>query len=240
MEIHPIAHFCSPFTSKFGIPKQSGLVEELEGTIVFEPKYRNPDALKGVEDFDYLWLIWGFSGNRHSATSLMVRPPLLGGNVKMGVFATRSPFRPNPLGLSSVKLRKVEWESERGPILHVRGGDLMDGTPIFDIKPYITYVDSHESARSGFVDRTPVHRLRVEIPDEIKELFSESEQKILIKTLELDPRPQYHQELQKQYGMPFGQYDIHFSVTSEGVLRVIGISRSDNDNAKFVKQPDGK
>ncbi|MGI6243884.1 MAG: tRNA (N6-threonylcarbamoyladenosine(37)-N6)-methyltransferase TrmO [Prevotella sp.] len=240
MEIHPIARFKSPFTSKFGIPKQSGLVEELEGLIVFEPEYRNPDALKGIEAFDFLWLIWGFSANKHSAASPMVRPPLLGGNVKMGVFATRSPFRPNPLGLSSVKLKGVEWESERGPILHVLGGDLMDGTPIFDIKPYITYADCHEDARSGFVDTHPIQRLKVEMPEELRRFFSENEQKILKKALELDPRPHYHQNPQKQYGMPFGHYDIHFSVTTDGVLRVTGVSGSNDDDAKFVKQPDGE
>ena len=137
MEIKPIARFRSPFTSKFGIPKQAGLVEELEGQIVFEPEYRNPDALRGIEGFDYLWLIWEFSANKHQANSPVVRPPVLGGNEKMGVFATRSPFRPNNIGLSSVRLSRVEWDGTNGPIIHVKGADLMDGTPIYDIKPYV-------------------------------------------------------------------------------------------------------
>ena len=139
MEIQPIAIFHSPFSSKFGIPKQSGLVEELEGTIVFNESYRSAEALRGIDSFDFLWLIWAFSANKHAANGLTVRPPLLGGNTRLGVFATRSPFRPNPLGLSSVKLKSVEWETSQGPVLHVLGADLMDGTPIYDIKPYVTY-----------------------------------------------------------------------------------------------------
>ena len=142
MEIQPIAIFHSPFSSKFGIPKQSGLVEELEGTIVFNESYRSAEALRGIDSFDFLWLIWAFSANKHAANGLTVRPPLLGGNTRLGVFATRSPFRPNPLGLSSVKLKSVEWETSQGPVLHVLGADLMDGTPIYDIKPYVTYARS--------------------------------------------------------------------------------------------------
>lgn len=150
MEIEKIATFHSPFGSKFGIPKQSGIVPELRGEIVLEKAYRNPDALRGIEDFDYLWLVWGFSANRHAPTSLTVRPPRLGGNERVGVFASRSPFRPNGLGLSSVRLDRVEWDTPRGPVLHVLGADLMDGTPVYDIKPYVTYADSHPEARSGF------------------------------------------------------------------------------------------
>ena len=164
MEIKPIARFRSPFTSKFGIPKQAGLVEELEGQIVFEPEYRNPDALRGIEGFDYLWLIWEFSANKHRANSPVVRPPVLGGNEKMGVFATRSPFRPNNIGLSSVRLSRVEWDGTNGPIIHVKGADLMDGTPIYDIKPYVVYADSHPDARSGFVDTRKWKRLEVVVP----------------------------------------------------------------------------
>ena len=161
MTITPIAHFHSPFASKFGVPKQSGLAPDLRGTIVFEPEWRNADALRGIEEFDYLWLIWAFSANRHQAVSPVVRPPVLGGNVRMGVFATRSPFRPNPLGLSSVKLDHVEWATSKGPVIHVMGADLMDGTPIFDIKPYVAYADCHEGVRSGFVDSHPMQRLTV-------------------------------------------------------------------------------
>ena len=137
MQIEPIARFRSPFSSKFGIPKQSGLVEELHGEIVFEPKYRNADYLRGIEEFDYLWLIWEFSANKHKAESPVVRPPVLGGNERVGVFATRSPYRPNPLGLSSVRLDHIDFDTNRGPVIHVLGADLMDGTPIYDIKPYI-------------------------------------------------------------------------------------------------------
>ena len=220
MELQPIAHFRSPFTSKFGIPKQSGLVEELRGEIVFEPAFRNADYLRGIEEFDYLWLIWEFSANPHKAVSPVVRPPVLGGNERVGVFATRSPFRPNPLGLSSVKIESVEWESARGPIIHVLGADLMDGTPIFDIKPYIVYADSHADARSGFVDKRQWPKLQVVLPDELHELFSDEQLKALRHTLELDPRPHYQNDPQKVYGMPFEGRDIHFRV-NDGVLTVL-------------------
>lgn len=220
MELQPIAHFRSPFTSKFGIPKQSGLVEELRGEIVFEPAFRNADYLRGIEEFDYLWLIWEFSANPHKAVSPVVRPPVLGGNERVGVFATRSPFRPNPLGLSSVKIESVEWESVRGPIIHVLGADLMDGTPIFDIKPYIVYADSHADARSGFVDKRQWPKLQVVLPDELHDVFSEEQLKALRHTLELDPRPHYQNDPQKVYGMPFEGRDIHFRV-SDGVLTVL-------------------
>lgn len=220
MELQPIAHFRSPFTSKFGIPKQSGLVEELRGEIVFEPAFRNADYLRGIEEFDYLWLIWEFSANPHKAVSPVVRPPVLGGNERVGVFATRSPFRPNPLGLSSVKIESVEWESARSPIIHVLGADLMDGTPIFDIKPYIVYADSHADARSGFVDKRQWPKLQVVLPDELHDVFSEEQLKALRHTLELDPRPHYQNDPQKVYGMPFEGRDIHFRV-SDGVLTVL-------------------
>lgn len=220
MEIYPIARFHSPFSTKFGIPKQSGLVQELEGKIIFEPDYRHEEALRGINEFDFLWLIWEFSGNRHGAASLMVRPPLLGGNTKMGVFATRSPFRPNPLGLSSVRIKEVEWDTPVGPVIHVCGGDLMDGTPIYDIKPYIAYSDCHMGARSGFVDTNPIRRLRVVIPDDIARRFDGRERETLIKILELDPRPHYQNDAQKVYGMPFKDYDIHFTVSTDGVLTV--------------------
>ena len=220
MDLQPIAHFRSPFTSKFGIPKQSGLVEELRGEIVFEPAFRNADYLRGIEEFNYLWLIWEFSANPHKAVSPVVRPPVLGGNERVGVFATRSPFRPNPLGLSSVKIESVEWESARGPIIHVLGADLMEGTPIFDIKPYIVYADSHADARSGFVDKRQWPKLQVVLPDELHELFSEEQLKALRHTLELDPRPHYQNDPQKVYGMPFEGRDIHFRV-NDGVLTVL-------------------
>ena len=207
MNIEPIAYFHSPFHSKFGIPKQSGLVEELEGSIVFCPEYRNADALRGLDEFDYLWLIWGFSANKHAATSLVVRPPLLGGNEKMGVFATRSPFRPNALGLSSVRISRIETDTTRGPVITVVGADLMDGTPIYDIKPYIPYADSHPEAKGGFTDTHAICRLTVVIPDCFHHLFSQSQLQALYKVLELDPRPHYHKSGQKEYGMPYMDYD---------------------------------
>lgn len=218
MEITPVAILHSPFSSKFGIPKQSGLVEELEGVITFTDNYRNADALRGMEGFDYLWLLWGFSANRHAAASPVVRPPVLGGNTRLGVFATRSPFRPNPIGLSSVKLSYIDWDKIE---IHVLGADLMDGTPVYDIKPYIPYADCHIGARAGFVDSNPIKRLQVFIPDHLQQLFSSQEEiDALRKTLELDPRPHYQHSSTKTYGMPFGKWDVKFSVNNNGVLTV--------------------
>ncbi len=223
MNIEPIAYFRSPFRSKFGIPKQAGLVAELEGRIVFEPTYRNADALRGIEGFDYLWLIWGFSANKHQAVSPVVRPPLLGGNEKMGVFATRSPFRPNGIGLSCVKLDHVEWETTRGPVIIVKGADLRDDTPIFDIKPYVVYADCKPEARSGFVDTTSIQRLRVVIPEALRAKLGEKDVRVLTQVLELDPRPHYQNDPQKVYGMPFAGRDVKFSV-ADGVLTVLGLT----------------
>lgn len=222
-EIHPIAHFRSPFSSKFGIPKQSGLVKNVRGQIVFEPAYRSKDALRGIDEFDYLWLIWHFSANKHAPNSLVVRPPLLGGNTKMGVFATRSPFRPNGLGLSSVQLERIEWETNEGPVIHVLGADLMDGTPIFDIKPYIAYADCHVGARSGFVDRTSITRLEVHIPESFQSIFPPENLQTLYEVLALDPRPHYQDDPHKVYGMPFMGRDVRFTVSSEGLLLVVDV-----------------
>ena len=204
MEIKPIAHFRSPFKSKFGVPKQAGLVAELEGEIVFEPEYRNADALRGIEGFDYLWL---------------------GGNEKVGVFATRSPFRPNNIGLSSVRLSHVEWESSRGPVIHVKGADLMDGTPIYDIKPYVVYADCHPEARSGFVDERKWNKLQVEISDTVKTFLlsqgmTEEKIGILKEVLAQDPRPHYQKDPHKVYGMPYEGMDIHFTVCNQ-ILTVV-------------------
>lgn len=224
MEILPVATFHSPFTSKFGIPKQSGIVEQLEGTIVFTPEYRNADAIRGMEEFDYLWLIWGFSANRHAPRSLVVRPPRLGGNEKVGVFASRSPFRPNGMGLSSVRIARIEHDRLLGPVIHVLGADLMDGTPIYDIKPYVTYADSHEGARSGFVDTHEWQRLQVEMPREVEEKLSArmdpQQMEALRSVLAEDPRPQYQKDAGKVYGMPYMQWDVHFRVDG-GVLKVV-------------------
>ena len=220
MNIEPIAVFHSPFRSKFGIPKQSGLVATLKGEIVFMPEYRHAHALRGLEAFDYLWLIWGFSANRHAASSLMVRPPRLGGNEKVGVFASRSPFRPNALGLSSVRIETIDWETKRGPVIHVLGADLMNGTPIYDIKPYITYADSHADARSGFVDEHQWTRLEVIISQEALDfLLSKGLDAARIdelkQVLEEDPRPQYQDNPDKVYGMPFAGIDVHFYVNGK-------------------------
>jgi len=219
MEIRPIAYFRSPMKSKFGIPRQSGLVSELAGSIVFEPTYRRMEAIRGLEDFDYLWLIWEFSENGPSE-SLTVRPPRLGGNRRMGVFATRSPFRPNNLGLSCVRIDRIEEEKHLGPVIYVKGADLMDGTPIYDIKPYVTYADSHPEARSGFVDQSAWQELEVVIPEDVSTLFSIDEMASLKQVLALDPRPRYQEDPERIYGMPFGSYDIRFNVAGS-VLTVV-------------------
>ena len=220
MNIHPIAYFHSPFSSKFGIPKQSGLVEELEGRIVFAPEYRNTDYIRGLQGFDYIWLIWEFSDNRHPSKSPVVRPPVLGGNERVGVFATRSPFRPNALGLSSVRIQRIELDSTSGPVIHVLGADLMDGTPIYDIKPYIVYADCHPDARSGFVDSRSWPKLEVVIPEEIAKNYQPERLSVLRKILELDPRPHYQNDPQRIYGMPSDGTDVRFFVEN-GVLTVI-------------------
>lgn len=222
MQIEPIAYFRSPFATKFGIPKQSGLVENLMGTIEFVPQHRNVDALRGMEEFDYLWLIWEFSANRHAATSPVVRPPLLGGNRKVGVFASRSPFRPNRLGLSSVRISEIELDTTRGPLIHVLGADLMDGTPIYDIKPYVVYADSHPEARSGFVDKNAIRWLEVVVPDAVASRYSSDELAALRKVLSLDPRPHYQDNPEKVYGMIYAGKDVKFRVEGD-VLTVVEV-----------------
>lgn len=222
MQIEPIAYFRSPFATKFGVPKQSGLVENLMGTIEFVSQHRNVDALRGMEDFDYLWLIWEFSANRHAATSPVVRPPLLGGNRKVGVFASRSPFRPNRLGLSSVRISEIELDATRGPLIHVLGADLMDGTPIYDIKPYVVYADSHPEARSGFVDKNAIRWLEVVVPDAVASRYSSDELAALRKVLSLDPRPHYQDNPEKVYGMMYAGKDVKFRVEGD-VLTVVEV-----------------
>lgn len=218
MEIHPIAYFESPLKSKFGIPRQSGLVSGLTGRIVFEPAYRKMEAVRGLEDFDYLWLIWEFT--KAKGGSLTVRPPRLGGNVRMGVFATRSPFRPNSLGLSCVRIDRIEQHPTLGPVIHVLGADLMDGTPIYDVKPYVAYADAHPEARSGFVDQTTWEPLQAVIPEALAAMIPTDYLGALKATLEQDPRPQYHDDPERVYGMPFLEFDIRFKV-SGGVLTVV-------------------
>ena len=215
MEIQPIGFFRSPFAQKFGIPRQSGLVEQLEGEIVFIPEWRKAEALRGLEDFDYVWLVWGFSEHFEAKKSATVRPPLLGGNRRMGVFATRSPFRPNNLGLSSVRLSGIDYEAADGPVVKVLGADLMDGTPIYDLKPYLRYVDSHPEARGGFTEEHHWDKLKVEIPDEMGDFFTSEQLSTLKKILELDPRPHYHDDAEKVYAMPFCGVDIRFRVEGD-------------------------
>jgi tRNA-Thr(GGU) m(6)t(6)A37 methyltransferase TsaA len=217
MKIEPIAFFRSPFASKFGIPRQSGIVDEVRGRIEFVEDYAKAEALRGLEEYDYLWLIWGFSENVDAEKHPTVRPPLLGGNERIGVWATRSPFRPNNLGLSSVRIAKVDLGR---PCIEVLGADLMDGTPIYDVKPYLAYVDSHPEARGGFTDQHVWKRLEVVMPEALQDVFAEDELRVLEQTLALDPRPHYHDD-DRQYGMPFGGYDIRFHVT-EGVVTVDG------------------
>ncbi len=207
-------------TSKFGIPRQSGVADKLPGRIVFELQYRSPEAVRGLEEFSHLWLIWGFSANPHEATGLTVRPPRLGGNERVGVFASRSPFRPNGLGLSSVFINNVELTATEGPVIHVLGADLMDGTPIYDIKPYVAYTDSHPDARSGFVDTHEWQPLQVEIPPSVAKLFSPEELEALKQVLAHDPRPRYHDDPDRIYGMPFAGRDVHFQVIN-GIVRVV-------------------
>lgn len=209
-----IAHIYTDFPEKFGIPRQSGLVEELKGKIIFEPEYRNADAVRGLETFDYIWLLWEFQGTDRETWSATVRPPRLKGNKRVGVFATRSPFRPNPIGLSSVKLEKVEF-TELGPILHVAGIDLRDGTPIYDIKPYLAYVDSHPEARGGFADDVKDYESEVEFPKELLERFPREKQRAIIEVLKQDPRPAYHNDPDRVYGVPFAGFDVRFQVENE-------------------------
>ncbi|NPD81573.1 tRNA (N6-threonylcarbamoyladenosine(37)-N6)-methyltransferase TrmO [Prevotella sp. PINT] len=234
MEISPIAFFRSPFTSKFGVPRQSGVVEEVEGEVVFHKPYDNPDAVRGIEKFDYVWLVWGFSENLRNrqspcdkengmaeedrvASHLLVRPPRLGGNERVGVFASRSPFRPNGLGLSCVRLK----EATEGRLI-VLGADLMDGTPIYDVKPYVAYADAHPDARSGFVDTTEWQPLAVVFPKELQEGLSEADIRAVSGALSQDPRPHYHKDPSRVYGMPFRGKDIRFRI-SDNIVEIIDI-----------------
>jgi tRNA-Thr(GGU) m(6)t(6)A37 methyltransferase TsaA len=226
VEIKPIAHIRTDFPSKFGIPRQSGVVPTLRGRIVFCPKYRNADALRGMEGFSHLWLIWQFSANRNAGWQPMVRPPRLGGNRQVGVFASRSPFRPNGLGLSAVEIERIEWETPQGPVIHVLGADLMDGTPIFDIKPYVAYADSISQARSGFVDNVKFSRLDVVLPDMLREKIGSEKADTLVAVLQNDPRPAVQADSDKIFGMPFAGFDVRFSV-SGSTLTVVDLVKLD-------------
>jgi len=217
-----IARIHTDFPTKFGIPRQSGIIESLQGRIVFEPEYRNTEAMRGLEEFSHIWLIWEFSEAVREDWSPTVRPPRLGGNVRKGVFATRSPFRPNPIGLSSMKLEKVEIDPKLGPVLHVSGADLMDGTPIYDIKPYIAYTDSHPKAISGFASKPAEYLLEVDFPDTLLQKVNPELRESLIEVLAHDPRPQYHDDPERVYGMEFGGMEVKFKVDGM-LLSVVGI-----------------
>ena len=222
--IKTIGRIHSDFPSKFGIPRQAGLVPELRAYLVLEPEFRNPDMLRGLEGFSHIWLIWNFSGNRQDGWSPTVRPPRLGGNRRMGVFATRSPFRPNPIGLSCVRLEEIRWNTPQGPILVVSGADLMDGTPIFDIKPYLPYVDAHPEARGGFTEQTAAYALEVQCPQPLLDKLPENKRAALLGVLKNDPRPAYQHDPDRVYAMDFGGYRVQFQV-GESMLTVIDIQK---------------
>lgn len=219
MTISPIAHFHSPLTSKFGIPRQSGIADSLHGTIVFTPEYRNADALRGLEGFDFLWILWGFSENIHSAKHATVRPPRLGGNTRIGVFATRSPFRPNNIGLSSVRIADIQIATPDGPVIEVVGADLMDGTPIYDIKPYLPEFDSHPEAKAGFVNSNEWQPLEVKFLTTADiSRFTPTDVNTITQLLSQDPRPHYHSSPDRLYGMTYKGYDIRFRVEGGKVI----------------------
>ena len=226
-EVHSvkvIARIRSDFSTKFGVPRQSGLVDELRARVVFEPEYRNADAVRGLEEFSHIWLIWQFSEAVREDWSPTVRPPRLGGNKRIGVFATRAPFRPNALGLSSVRLERVELHPELGPVLHVAGADLMDGTPIYDIKPYIAYADSHSDAVGGFVDAVARRTLHVECSEELLACVPEEKRGALFGVLAQDPRPSYQNDPQRVYAMVFATLEVKFTVDGE-TLKVCEIAK---------------
>lgn len=229
-----IAHIESVYKSKFGVPRQAGLVD-IEAQIVFEKEYRVVEAVRGLEEFDYVWLIWGFHLVEREGWSPTVRPPRLGGNKRMGVFATRSPFRPNPLGLSSVRLLRVDVESDNAPVLYITGADLVDGTPIYDIKPYIPYADSHPDACGGFAQQAPEKVLSVVIPDSLRQQLPDTMQAALQDTISLDPRPHYQDDPQRIYSMSFDRWEVKFRV-ADGVA-VIEDCVLNNVNDGNKKQP---
>lgn len=225
--IKVIARIRSEFPAKFGVPRQSGLVPELRSRVVFEPEYRNPDALRGIDGFSHLWLIWQFSEAVREDWAPTVRPPRLGGNTRMGVFATRSPFRPNPIALSCVTLERVEWETQEGPVLCVGGADLMDGTPIYDVKPYLPYADAKSGARSGFASRR-AETVAVDFPPELLARVPEEQRAALTGVLSEDPRPRYQDDPARIYGMAFGALNVRFRVVGD-VLRVVEVTESGRD-----------
>lgn len=215
LKISPIAHIYTDFPAKFGIPRQSGMVQSLNGTVVFEPQYRNAEALRGLEGFSHIWLIWGFSESLREGWSPTVRPPRLGGNTRVGVFATRAPFRPNPIGLSVVKLESIEWQSRNGALLHVSGIDMMNGTPVFDIKPYIPYTDCHPQATIGFTHEIDKEFLNVIFSQQLLSLIPSEKRRAITEVLSLDPRPSYQEDPGRIYGLSFAGFDIRFTVNHD-------------------------
>lgn len=215
MEITPIAYIRNDYTGKFGVPRQSGLVQSVISEIVFEPAYRKAEALRGLEDFTHLWLIWEFSQAHQPGWSPTVRPPRLGGNARMGVFATRSPYRPNHLGLSCVKIEEILLSTGEGPVIRVSGADLMNGTPIYDIKPYLPYADCVPEAAGGFADRVERKLLQVVCPEEIRQRLQEQQRAALLEALSQDPRPSYQQDPARIYGMSFGGWNVRFRVEGD-------------------------
>ena len=227
-----IAHIHTGFPTKFGIPRQSGLVKALTGKIIFEPEYRNPDAFRGLDGYSHLWLLWDFHMAHRSVWEPTVRPPRLGGNQRMGVFATRSPFRPNPIGLSCVEFAGLETDPSDGPVLWVRGADLVDNTPILDIKPYLPMTDSHPDAATGFAGKTAAHSLSVLIPDTCEQKIPDSQRQAIREILEQDPRPGYQRDPDRVYGFAYAGMEIRFRVTGEDVLEVTEILASDPSGMK--------
>lgn len=221
-----IGHIRTDFPSKFGIPRQSGLIETLKGKIILEPEYRNPQVYKGIEQFSHIWLLWEFSEAKKEHWSATVKPPRLGGKTRMGVFATRAPFRPNNIGLSCVKLDRVEMDEKDGPVLWVAGVDLLDGTPIYDIKPYIPLTDCHPEASEGYTKETKIHELKVEFPEELLNQYPEEKRQAVLGILAQDPRPTYFQDPERVYGVPFAGFDVKFRVDGD-TLVVCGLERLD-------------
>lgn len=219
-----IAYIHTDFPEKFGIPRQSGLVEELKGQIVFEPEYRNPEAVRGLDSFSHIWLLWQFSENRKEHWSATVKPPRLGGRKRVGVFASRSPYRPNGIGLSCVRLERIHTDEKRGPVLYVSGADLMDGTPVYDIKPYIPLSDCHPEASEGYTKETRQHRLSVEFPQELLCIYPEEKRSAILGVLAEDPRPAYVQDEDRVYGLCFAGYNVKFRVVQD-VVRVCRVER---------------
>ena len=210
-----IGHIHTDFSSKFGIPRQSGLVPELKGVIIFEPEFRNPQAFRGLEEFSHIWILWKFSKSEKEHWSATVKPPRLGGKKRMGVFATRSPYRPNDIGLSSVKLEKISFDEKLGAMLYVAGADLLDGTPIYDIKPYIAYTDSHPDAAEGFAGTVKEKELQVDFPEELLSKFPKEKRDAILGVLSQDPRPAYDTDETRLYGVEFAGFDVRFTVTGE-------------------------